>query len=227
MKLFVSVCISLIISNCSQLQKLEQNQVDLSRSIVKIQAISANGKQNLGSGVIIAPNKIATNCHVMHAANRAFLVQNEQLYRVIAQAATPELDVCILKTEHLNLPVTDLADNETINIGDDIMLSGYPFALSLRMRQGKVIALHPYGTEQIIEVNAGFNHGASGGGVFDSNGKLIGLMTFMGQEDGTMHFYAIPAAWLAMGLEQEFVPLKPFSERSFWEKGGFVKRMKK
>jgi serine protease Do len=91
------------------------------------------------------------------------------------------------------------------------------------MKQGKVIGLYPYGDDQIIEIDAGFNQGASGGGVFDSCGKLVGLMTFMGPEAGTIHFYVIPAAWLAMALDQEFAPLKPFKDRSSWEKGDFVK----
>jgi S1-C subfamily serine protease len=162
----------------------------------------------------------------MRTANRAFLVQNEQLYRVLALAAAPELDVCILKTDHLDSPAADATESDTIKIGDDIVLSGYPFALSLRMMRGKVIGLHPYGDDQIIEINTGFNHGASGGGVFDQNGKLIGLMTFMGPEAGAMHFYVIPATWLTMGLEHEFMPLKPFKDRSFWEKGEFVKQEK-
>ncbi len=224
MKLFVSVYMGLVIVACSSTQKVETTAFDPSRSTVKIQALSASGKQNLGSGVVIAANTIATNCHIMRKSKRAFLIEPDGLYPVLTQAVLPEFDVCILKTDHLNLPAAELAEGESVNVGDDIVLSGYPFALSLRTMQGKIIGLHPYRDDQIIEINAGFNHGASGGGVFDHDGKLIGLMTFMGPEAGAMHFYVIPAAWLAMGLEQEFAPLKPFKERSFWEKGAFVKQ---
>lgn len=227
MKLFASVFLVFIISGCAQIQKVEVSPFDPSRSTVKIQAISLGGRQNLGSGVVIAPNLIATNCHVVRKASRVFLSQPERLYKVRSQATLPEFDVCILQTDHLDLPAADLAESESVKIGDDIILSGYPFALSLSMKRGKVTALHPYGDGRIIEINTGFNHGASGGGVFNSKGKLIGLMTFMGSEDGVMHFYVIPATWLAMGLEQEFSPLKPFKDRSFWENGGFVKQLKK
>ncbi len=227
MKLSISIVIGLIISSCSQIQKFESTSFGPGRSTVKIQAVSADGKQNLGSGVVIGPNLIATNCHVVRNAKRAYLSQPDRLYPVIAEAALPELDVCILETDRLDLPAADMAESEAVEVGDDIVLSGYPFALSLRMMRGKVSGLHPYGDDHIIEINAGFNHGASGGGVFDSSGKLIGLMTFMGPEAGAMHFYVIPAAWLAMGLEQEFFPLKSFSGRSFWEKGDFARLLKK
>ena len=223
MKLFVSVCMGLLLAGCSSTQKVETTPFDPIRSTVKIQALSASGKQNLGSGVVIAPNTIATNCHIMRKSKRAFVIEPDGLYPVLTQAVLPEFDVCILKTDHLNLPSTELAEHESAHVGDDIVLSGYPFGLSLRTMRGNIIALHPYGHDNIIEINAGFNHGASGGGVFDHDGKLIGLMTFIGSEAGAMHFYVIPANWLAKGLEQEFMPLKPFKDPSFWEKGDFKK----
>ncbi len=224
MKQFLSVGIALIAASCSQLAPVGNNSFDPSRSTVKIQAVTTNGTQNLGSGVVIAPDTIATNCHVMRASNRAFVIQPERLYPVLEQAAMPDLDVCILKTKALGLPATQIATDAPPHIGDDIVLSGYPFGLGLRMKRGKITGLYLHEQDRIIEINAGFNHGASGGGVFDRNGNLIGLMTFMGPEAGAFHFYAIPAAWLTQALELEFAPLKPFKTRSFWEKGDFVKQ---
>lgn len=227
MKLALFAGIGIIISSCAQLQTHESKPVDPSRTIVKIQAISNGNKQNLGSGVVIAPDVVATNCHVVRKAKRAFVIQPERLYPVHSVAILANLDVCLLKARRLKLTPAELVESESIYIGDDIVLAGYPFALSLSLKRGKVTGLFPYQKDKIIEINAGFNHGASGGGVFNSDGKLIGLMTFMGPEAGAFHFYAIPATWLTTGLEQEFVPLKPFSERSFWEKGDFVKYKKK
>jgi serine protease Do len=219
----VCVAAALSLFSCAQtgLQKAKAPAPDL--ATIKIQAVSIGGRQNLGSGVIVAPNKIATNCHVTRKAKRAYLTQPDRLYPVKAQAALPNLDVCILETSQLALPPVELGGDEPVKVGDEITLSGYPFALGLRTMRAKVIALHPYADGNIIEINTGFNHGASGGGVFDKNGRLIGLMTFMGPENGSFHFYAIPATWLAECLDKDFVPLKPLSERSFWEKGEFKK----
>jgi serine protease Do len=227
MKTILSLCVELFILSCSHINRVEPNLIEISRSIVKIQALSASGKQSMGSGVVIAPNLIATNCHVTRTAKRAYLIEEDRLYPVLAQAAIPDFDVCILKTERLTLPVTEMTESEPLKIGDDIFISGYPYALSIRTMRGKVIGLHPYAQDHIIEINAGFNHGASGGGVFNSSGKLIGLMTFMGLKEGVLHFFVIPASWLAIGLEKELVPLKSFSTRSFWEKGNFIKQLKK
>jgi serine protease Do len=227
MKRFISLGVGLIMTSCAQIQKLDPVPADSLRSIVKIQAISTGGKQNLGSGVVIAPNTVATNCHVMRTAKRAFVIVPEGLFPVTAQAAVPENDICLLKTAHIDVPVADLAESDAIKVGDSIVLSGFPFALGRRTSRGEVTALHPFRDSYIIEINTGFNHGASGGGVFDKDGKLIGLMTFMGREGGQMHFYVIPETWIETALEQEFSPLKPFSERSFWENGEFDKQVTK
>lgn len=226
MPYLVNFILILMVTGCLPLQPVKLQPVDPGRSIVKIQAISTGGKQNLGSGVVIARDTIATNCHVVRSAKRVFIIVPEGLYRIIALAAMPELDICLLKTQQLTIPAVELADSDGIHVGDDIVLSGYPLGMGRRTSSGAITALHPYRDSRIIEISTGFNHGASGGGVFDQEGKLIGLMTFMGKEDGLMHFYVIPAAWLAIGLKQAFAPLKPFKDRSFWEKGDFVKQLK-
>ncbi len=100
-KILASLGMGLFILSCSHSNK--PNAIELSRSTVKIQALSANGKQSIGSGVLIAPNIIATNCHVTRTANLAYLIEEDRLYPVLAQAAIPEFDVCILKTEPLTL----------------------------------------------------------------------------------------------------------------------------
>ena len=221
----LTLVFALACSACSQVLVPQDAALRPGESTVKIQAISASGRQSLGSGVVVAANKIATNCHVTRAAKRVYVTQPERLYPVLKQAVLPELDVCILETERLALSAVTLTDEVTL--GEDIVLAGYPFALNLRVAKGKVVGLHPYGDSQLIEISGSFTHGASGGGVFNQQGELVGLMTFMGPEAGVIHYYVIPATWLMAGLEQEFVPFKPFGQRSFWEKGQFVKSSQK
>lgn len=212
------------IVGCAAFSKGEPDFRLLSRSVVKIMAISQSGTQNLGSGVVIDHDKIATNCHVTRAAVRAYLLKESQLHAVRAEAALPEFDVCILETGTVTLPAVPLANPDTVVPGDQITIIGYPLALGIKMKKGSVIRLHPHADDEIIEISAGFKQGASGGGVFNDNGELIGLMTFMGRHDKQVHYYAVPVTWLARVLEQTFVPMRTFSERSFWEKGDFEHR---
>lgn len=193
----------------------------LANSVVKIHAVDRDNKLNAGSGVVIASDKVATNCHVTRTARKIFLTKSGQRYPVFKQAKLAELDTCILQTEKLPLPSAPLAATASVKTGADITIFGYPYALGIRGMAGKVIHLHHFGDSKIIEINTGFMQGASGGGVFNQDGKLIGLMTFIGKIKGDYHFYVIPANWLANALKTDFVPIAAFSELSFWESGKF------
>ena len=221
MKFYFKAIIYIFILHFSISTGTAAPDLSLIRSVVKVVVLSETGKQSLGSGVIIDNNIVATNCHVTRAAKSAFLVKEDSHYNVIAQAALPELDVCLLKTQAIAQPTVTLADIANLHLGDKITMLGYPFALGIRMRMGAIIGLHDYHSAKIIEIDTGFMQGASGGGVFNKKNELVGLMTFMGKDQSKIHYYVIPASWLALGLKEQFKPLQAFSKRSFWEKGRF------
>ncbi len=193
----------------------------LSNSVVKVVAKSENNRTQLGSGVVIDHNLVATNCHTLKLANSAYLLKAGRRYLITAQAALPELDTCILQTETMELPFAKLTENKQLKPGDPIIMFGYPLALGIRSLQGSIKALHPHNSDQVIEINTGFIQGASGGGVFSQHGKLIGLATFMTRGDDNLHFFVIPSAWITLALKQPFEPVKPFKTKSFWENGRF------
>lgn len=198
-----------------------QPNVQLANSVVKIVARSAENKIQMGSGVVIAADKVVTNCHVTRAAQSISLLKSGYRFEVVAQAKIPELDTCVLLTQTLPLPTAPLADLKQISIGTDISIFGYPYALGIRGMAGTIINLHHYQGQKIIEIDSGFMQGASGGGVFNGKGELVGLMTFIGKEAKQFHFYAIPATWVASVLTEKFSPVASFSELSFWESGKF------
>ncbi len=193
----------------------------LANSVVKVVAKSNDNKTQLGSGVVISENKVATNCHVMRKASSAFLLKAGRRYKVLEQSSLPEFDVCILKTEPLQLPIGNLDTSNLLTTGEPIIMFGYPLALGLRFLQGSIKALHPQGQHSVIEINTGFLQGASGGGVFNQHGKLIGLATFMTRNKQNLHFFVIPSTWIKTALSQPFKPIHPFKSKSFWENGSF------
>lgn len=194
----------------------------ISTSVIKVVASSGNNKTHLGSGVVIDHNLVATNCHVMHQATNAHLLKAGKRYPVIAQSVLSKYDVCILKTRNLNLPVSVLNPHKHPVIGEPVILFGNPLGLGMRFLQGTVQALHSYQDDHIIEVNSGFLQGASGGGVFNQKGQLIGLATFMTRDKNDLHFFVIPANWIKQAQQGQFKTVSPFSEKSFWEKGEFA-----
>ena len=63
------------------------------------------------------------------------------------------------------------------------------------MRFGRVQALHSFDGGRVIESDTAFTSGASGGGLFDATGKLVGLLTFRSKARGGS-YYSLPVGWI-------------------------------
>ncbi len=184
----------------------------LARSMVKVMAYSKEGRVAVGSGVVVGTGRVATNCHVTRAAHSIALFQGAMRYEVLAQAAAPELDLCLLHTAS-KLPAVQLGSAVP---GEAVYFYGYPNAIGLSVTKTVVRRLHPYRGGQIIEIEAGFMHGFSGGGLFNEQGELIGLTTFMRNRNPPA-FYAIPSSWLIEVSGRQAGPVGPLLGRPFWQ----------
>ncbi|CCE22514.1 serine protease [Methylotuvimicrobium buryatense] len=206
---------------CSSQACAIEPDMQLSLSVVKVIARDAAGKTYMGSGVIIAPGKVATNCHVTRNAEQIVLFKSGHAYPVLKQAALTELDACILETDSIPLPAAKLALSADFAVGTPVYMYGYPFALGMRSRPASIVAFHPYRAGHVLEIDAGFMQGASGGGIFNEAGELVGLMTFIGKDGNDFHYYVIPADWLLKAAQAPFVAVHAFKGLSFWESGSF------
>lgn len=64
------------------------------------------------------------------------------------------------------------------------------------MSRGRIIGLHyECDGERVIQTSAAFDRGTSGSGLFDRQGRLVGLLTFKAKAGGNFHF-ALPVGWL-------------------------------
>ncbi len=187
------------------------------RSVVKVMADSKSGRVSMGSGVVIANNRVATNCHVTRSARSITVIKGISRYKVSAQSADMPADVCVLHTQNLSLPSAKLGDVVDTEIGQRVFVFGFPGAVGLGMVRGEISARYPYRSSWIVETNAGFMRGTSGGALFDIDGRLIGLPTFMANNESGGHFYAVPTAWILRVAEKEAQPIAPLTGSTFWE----------
>ncbi|MCI0653050.1 MAG: serine protease [Methylococcaceae bacterium] len=195
----------------------------LGRSVVKVMADSSTGRVSMGSGVVVAQDRVATNCHVTRSANSIVVSKGISGYPVVAQSALPEQDVCILHTLNLKLPAARLGKISQVSPGDEIFVFGFPSAVGLGMVRGVVRELHALGDDFILETDAGFMRGTSGGALFTAQGDLIALPTFMLKDESGGHFYAVPVEWVRKALAQHSSPVSELDGLTFWESGRFGK----
>lgn len=116
----------------------------------------------------------------------------------------------------VSLPAAKLGRSARLSIGETVYLYGFPRAVGIAFSQGQVRSLHPYKRGRIIETSADFSEGASGGGVFNNRGELIGLATFF-SAGHDRHYYAIPSDWIASLAKAVPRKIEPIDGIPFWQ----------
>jgi serine protease Do len=197
-------------------------------------------KQNsLGSGFIISNDGyVLTNNHVVAGADEVKVkLSDGREFKAVIKGSDEKLDLAVLKIEVKGtLPVAELGNSDSIEVGEWVMAIGNPFGLNQTVTAGiisatgRVIGSGPY--DDYIQTDASINPGNSGGPLFDAKGKVIGINTAIvagGQGIG----FAIPInmasdvlpqlekggkvtrGWLGVGIQ----PVTPELAKSFGVEG--------
>lgn len=139
-----------------------------------------------GSGVIISEDGyIVTNNHVVEGAanENAVLVKlyNGESYIAKIIGMDARTDLAVLKIDAKNLPYSSFTDSSELVMGEDVIAIGNPLGLGISCSNGIISALEKeiyinnvYLT--VIQTNAAVNEGNSGGGLFDLNGNVVGIV---------------------------------------------------
>jgi hypothetical protein len=168
---------------------------ELQASVVRVEAIDARGAVSSGSAVMIAADTYITACHVVNGAERIFLRHGiDSAVGHTARADTAE-DLCILEAGAAFGTPAQIAVTLAPAVGDTVYAVGFEHGRGLTISSGRIYALHDVRGGMLIQTSAVFEGGASGGGLFDDRGRLIGVLSFYGQAHGP-YYFALPVAWL-------------------------------
>lgn len=172
-----------------------------SPSVVVVKIFNSGDKRmtGLGSGVVVAPFAVATNRHVVEAGGEIRVFDQGRSYAATVLHADREYDLCTLSVPGLPAPPADLASVGTIRAGQRVYAIGAPKGLELSISDGLVSAVRPYGEFPLIQTNAPISKGSSGGGLFDTDGRLVGITTASAIDGQNINF----------ALAADLVPLLP------------------
>ena len=179
-------------------------------SIVVVEVSGAKGEAiSFGSGVIIAPGQVITNCHVIKDGKTFTIRQSNQKGNQPQPASLRyqdiDRDLCQLDvTGFKGLPATITISK--LKTGQRVYAIGAPQGLELTISEGLISSLRDLDGAQYIQTTAAISPGSSGGGLFDENGQLIGITTFYFAEGQNLNF-ALPAAWIAELPKRAVAPL--------------------
>jgi serine protease Do len=193
--------------------------VPLSSSVVRVEVEREHGGMSLGTGITIAPSVVVTNCHVMRDATTARIAGSGMLWDVSAQYADTQHDVCFLRVPAWRGKPVILGATDSLRLGQQVVALGFTGGAGIALTSGHVLALHSLGATYVVESDTAFTSGASGGGLFDTTGELVGLLTFR-LRGSTGTFYSLPVEWIRddMPSENQWTELAPLrGAGAFWQ----------
>ena len=164
-------------------------------AVVVVRTLDAKGKmKGFGSGVLISSGRVATNCHVVKGGHSYQVGRGKQLVSATLYAEDGDKDICILDAEGLTGQPAQLGKASSLKVGDPVYAVGAPKGLELSLSDGIVAQLRG-GPPPFIQTTAAISPGSSGGGLFDGEGRLVGLTTLYIEGGQSLNF-AMPVEWV-------------------------------
>ena len=212
--IFLSVALCFCGSALAQPSMVET--FELGHSVVMVTTDLPNGSNGRGSGVVISPEYVATNCHVLANSKGANIAKFRDGYKPIALKANWRRDVCLLKFDPLPFKPIPMRDSSTLQYEEPVFSLGFPAMAPVpQPSYGKIKGIYPYDNGLIVRTDASFIMGSSGGALFDEQFNLIGLTTF--KSPGHKAFYfSLPVEWIKELMDAPKETSLNSTETPFW-----------
>jgi serine protease Do len=183
-----------------------------SPSVVRVLATDGGGQAlQQGSGVVVEHGQVITNCHVTRGSARLEVRSGGASLPASVELADEHLDLCLLRVRGLEAPAATLSGASGLRTGQRVYAIGSPMGLELTLSEGLVSALRTVDEGTVIQTTAPVSPGSSGGGLFDTEARLVGIVTFQHRFGQNLNF-ALPAEWIAQ-MRDRRLPAAPIVER--------------
>ena len=185
-----------------------------------------------GSGVIISSDGYILTCaHVVSGASNITVSIGDKDYPATLVGEDTTSDIAVVKVDATGLTPATVGNSDNLKVGESVMAVGNPLGeLGGTVTSGIVSALNrsvsiqgssSVNTMSLIQMDASVSPGNSGGGLFNMNGELVGIVNAKSSDsDAEGLGFAIPvndAVKVAQELlENGYVTGRPYLGISYY-----------
>ncbi len=144
--------------------------------------------RRLGSAVAISESELLTNCHVVDDLAEVKLTRAKTEMPAEVVSRNVDTDRCVLRTAARLPSFVAVRPWDDIKVGEKAITVGTPQGLELTAAEGIVSSKRVYNQSRVIQTSAPISQGSSGGGLFDSQGHLLGITTFYFRAGQNLNF---------------------------------------
>ena len=210
--LFVFLALGLLISCAQTPQQLVSEKpvastVDLTSKKIKDSIVVIESENSSGIGFFVAPDKIATNTHVVAHAGPVSVKSPDTkkdwtIEGVIGYDAKNSLVLLKLTDEGKPLP---LGNSDVLGIGEPISILGYPDG-EFKIIEGSIQSIRK--NNKWLRVKAANSNRTDGSLMLNNNGQVIGVIV---PYNVGSYSYAMPSSVLEALLDAS-MPIAPLTE---------------
>jgi hypothetical protein len=198
----------------------KQALIDAFFSVVMIRGYNESGGVAYGSGVVVGQDKVITNCHVFRATKQPWVSKGEDVYQITSVKADVWHDLCLVNTQPMPIKPVKLGSTMNLQRGQEVVGFGHSNGSPAPLTStGTVRGIYDDATStgKVIRTTAKFLMGASGSGLFDMDGRLIGINTFKTAGKGGSAHFAVPVEWIETLDKQTEISTFPITGKALWE----------
>ena len=140
-----------------------------------------------GSGVIISSDGYILTCaHVVDGASNITVTINDKDYTATLVGEDTTSDIAVIKIDADGLTPATVGDSDSLKVGQNVMAVGNPLGelggtvtggmISALNRSVTIQSTNSTNTMSLIQMDASVSPGNSGGGLFNMNGELVGIV---------------------------------------------------
>ena len=140
-----------------------------------------------GSGVIISSDGYILTCaHVVDGASNITVTINDKDYTATLVGEDTTSDIAVIKIDANGLTPATVGDSDGLKVGQSVMAVGNPLGelggtvtggmISALNRSVTIQGTNSTNTMSLIQMDASVSPGNSGGGLFNMNGELVGIV---------------------------------------------------
>ncbi len=203
MRVVISLCIFLLSSAVNAAgydadfadlyEKHSKSVVTVYTASITLQGNTPRQSQGVGSGVLIEEDQILTAAHVVDGAHsiEVLFTDGERIMAdVVTSLDTSDIALLKLRQSHPEPHIAELADSDQTRIGSEVFIIGSPFGISQtlsvghlsgRMDRGVLVDGTPI---EFLQTDTAINTGNSGGPMFNTDGDVIGIVSFILTKSG-------------------------------------------
>jgi len=139
---------------------------------------------------------VVTNAHVVKDAIRFSVLQKGESYVAIVEYTDDDLDLAILRVDGIALAISTPDKGSQVDIGEKVFAIGSPLGLETSITEGIISGKREQNGVLLLQTTTPISKGSSGGGLFDSKARFIGVTTFKLTSGESINF-AVDAAYVS------------------------------